>query len=145
MSDLSRLQRTAAIGVFFTMTQSANLGSGRVKHRIRHKCGHERTHQVFEAPSLEPWREQLEASDCTACWLKKQPPQFSRRTAQSGVLAVDVLLGYPIKEQLKDRGYWFQRPRWIKHCSDSAEQDQEIAWAQGSGFSIAGRQEWCRT
>jgi hypothetical protein len=68
---------------------------------------------------------------CTACWLKQQPVVFVM-SAHS----VSVTRGYPIRAELQARGYWFRRPNWRKRFATATEQVQEIAWIDGSGFTL---------
>ena len=114
-----------------------NRGNDRTKHRVTHQCGHERTVSVFEGKSLEQWVSKLEATDCPSCWLKKQPVVFSSRISTRGP-AIDVFGGFPIREELKARGYSFRRPCWTKWFETELERDQELDWVRESGYEIEG-------
>lgn len=113
------------------------LMSGKIKQTVMHECGHQCSVAMFEHLSMEAWLANLAATDCPKCWLKKQPPTFVGRTVQSGLFAVDVMRGYPIRQELQERGYGFQGPRLVKWFRIESEREQESAWAGGHGFTIS--------
>ena len=119
------------------MTKDKHKNDKRSKHLVTHKCGHSQNFTVFEADK-EVWLSDLAESDCSSCWLKKQPPSFSLRTSATLGPAIDVMMGYPIREELKARGYRFQRPRWMKWFHTEAEREEELLWARERGFEVQG-------
>jgi hypothetical protein len=114
------------------------VSGGQIRVDITHACGHKETPTVYPGASLNGWKRKLEETDCPTCWLKKQPPKFSLRTRQQGGYAIDVSRGYPIKDVLGDRGYFFQRPRWIKHFVTEAQREHEIVWIREQGYEVGG-------
>ena len=121
----------------FAVTKDKHKNDKRSKHLVTHKCGHSQNFTVFEADK-EVWLSDLAESDCSSCWLKKQPPSFSLRTSATLGPAIDVMMGYPIREELKARGYRFQRPRWMKWFHTEAEREEELLWARERGFEVQG-------
>jgi len=110
---------------------------GKTKHSVKHKCGHSRMVPMFDGNSVDTWMANLEATDCPACWLAKQPPFFLLRTAQSGQLAIDISRGYPLRENLRARGYRFQRPLWRIWFSREADRQGEVLWLRANGVQAA--------
>jgi len=113
-----------------------NSSGGQIRVNITHACGHTRRPAAYPGASFEDWKRKLEQSDCPDCWLKKQPPTFTLRTRQQGGYAIDVSRGYPIKGVLSGRGYFFQRPRWIKHFETEAQREDEIRWIREQGYKV---------
>jgi hypothetical protein len=92
---------------------------------------------MYAGKSVDTWVADLEATDCPTCWLKKQPPTFHLRTSPLG-LAIDVSRGYPLRETLKARGYWFQRPMWRIWFKHESDRQGEVLWLRSQGAQEAG-------
>jgi hypothetical protein len=112
-------------------------GNGKTPWRVTYACGHSETVALYAGNAAGQWLTQLESNDCSACWLKKQPPVFSLRMSAAKGPAIDVSRGYPIREELKQRGYYFKRPSWMKWFRNEAEREQELAWARSCGYQIS--------
>jgi hypothetical protein len=105
--------------------------------KVTFRCGH-----TDEVRYLSTTGEQaqarriarLEAGLCRACWLKEQLPLFWLRP--DGGLVVSR--GYSIRDELKARGYRWQRPTWRKRFGTEAERQLELAWVRESGFNVKG-------
>lgn len=66
------------------------------------------------------------------CWLKAQPVEFFEDRNNR----VTVHRGYPIKEELKARGYRWQRPLWSIKSESPEGVASELAWATSQGHEV---------
>jgi hypothetical protein len=103
---------------------------------VRFACGHTGRKTVHGDQSAQAkYIAELEQSDCSSCWLKKQPAQFSVQSSPKG----SVICGkycYPIREALQARGYYFLRPSWRKLVASLEEQSAELRWITEQGYAV---------
>jgi hypothetical protein len=108
-----------------------NPGTGKTKYEVTHKCGHSRIVGRFEGEENQ-WIANLEATDCPKCWLAKQPSTFHLRTSPVG-LAIDVSRGFPLRDNLRLRGYRFARPHWRIWFKRESDRAAEVRWLLSQG------------
>ena len=102
--------------------------------KITFRCGHgdyvpylETTAEALKQARIARLHEGL----CKQCWLKEQPVLF--RLRPDGVV---VIRGYPIRDDLRERGYYFMRPTWKKRFCNEAEREAEHRWIVDSVFEV---------
>jgi len=104
-----------------------------MKHEVPYRCGHTGTRIIKGDESAQKkWLDTLAAQDCPMCWLKAQPVEFSGDRNNR----VTVHRGYPIKEELKARGYRWQRPLWSIKFRSSEGVASELVWAANQGYRV---------
>lgn len=108
------------------------MNTEREKRKITHSCGHVGVLTVRGVQeSRDKWIAECASSVCKACWLKAQPVVFTI----SGT-TITVTRGYPIRDDLRAMGYWFQRPVWRKRLPAPDVLHQEIAWMEANEHTV---------